>query len=53
MWGERFSSNKKNESSRYKKAYDELLALKVVMPKDLIFYDSRMLIATNGSKHKG
>ena len=53
VWGERFSSNKKNESSRYKKAYDELLKIKIVMPKDLIFYDSRILLTINGTKNTG
>jgi hypothetical protein len=38
VWGEKFSSNKKNEASRYKLAYDELVREKVVMPEELRFY---------------
>jgi hypothetical protein len=38
VWGEKFSSNKKNEPSRYKLAYDELAREKVVMPEELRFY---------------
>jgi hypothetical protein len=50
VWGERFSSNKKQQSTHFKRAYDELINLKVVMPKELKLYDRKMFVpvgATN------
>lgn len=51
VWGEKFSSNKKNQSSHFKKAYDELVQMGVSMPKEMKFY-SRKVFAQQGTGSK-